>query len=346
MASTAPRPGAGLSTERAARCRSGLEEEDAVVDKLTVALWAANMALELDGPEAFLAVAERQLLRARSAGAGLVVMPEHLGEGWLQWAPSGLPESGEIAWLAEQARSILPRLMAVADRLGLALLAGTVPVAVGPGRFRNRAHLRLPDGTTFVQDKLTLTPDERDPTAWTLEPGDRLVVVPWNGLRLVTLICLDVEQPGLAARLVADPPDLVLVPTDTAAISGYSRVLACARARAVELCTAVAVAGGVGTVPVPPARPNVSGAAMLVPCEMELGGTGVWAEVGPLTETRGDGPLLVARDVPLGHLRRLRAGTAEVWPGFRLAPPEAVALGPAMPSSETVDQEAAQEPVG
>ncbi len=317
-----------------------------MVETVTIALWAANMGLELEGPEAFLAVAERQLERARRAGAGLVVMPEHLGEGWLQWAPDGLPESAEIPWLAEEARGILPPLFAAAERAGLALLAGTVPVRVGPGRFRNRAHLRLPDGTTFVQDKLTLTPDERDVAAWMFEPGERLGVASWQGLRIVTLICLDVEQPGLASRLVADPPDLVLVPTDTAALSGYCRILACARARAVELCTAVAVAGGVGTVPVPPARPNVSGAALLVPCETELGSTGVWAETGPLAATAGDGPLLIAREVPLARLRRLRSTGAEVWPGFRSVPPEAVALDPAVPSGETVEEQAADERVG
>lgn len=314
-----------------------------MIDKLTVALWAVNMALELDGPEAFLAVAERQLARARSAGAGLVVMPEHLSEGWLQWAPPGLPECDELAWLADEARVILPRLMATAERYGLALLAGTVPVAVEPGRFRNRAHLRLPDGTTFIQDKLTLTPDERDPAAWMFEPGERLVTVRWNGLRIVTLVCLDVEQPALAAHLKKDPPDLVLVPTDTGAISGYSRVTACARARAVELCSAIAVAGGIGTVPVPPDRPNVSGAALFVPCEMALGGTGVWAEIGPLSETRGDGPLLIARDVPLAELRRLRAGGAEVWPGFHLLSHEVVPFGP---SDEAVEQESAQQTIG
>lgn len=320
--------------------------EDTVIETLTIALWAANMALELDGPRAFLAAADRQIARARQAGARLLVMPEHLAEGWLQWAPEGLPERAEIAWLADEVRTILPRLFTSAERAGIALLAGTVPVRVGAGQFRNRAHLRLPDGTTFFQDKLTLTPDERDPEAWEFEPGDRLSIMCWGDIRIATLICLDVEQPGLAARLAKEPPDLVLVPTDTAAISGHSRVLACARARAVELFAAVAVAGGVGTVPVPPARPNVGGAALLLPCELALGGTGVWAELGPLAETHGDGPLLLARDVPLAQLRRLRSGGAEVWPGYRRLPPESVALGLAEPSGQAVDEESTQERVG
>ncbi len=326
---------------------SSAGEEGDVSETLTIALWAANMAAVLEGPAAFVALVERQLARARAAGAQLVVMPEHLAEGWLQWAPAGLPEHAEIPWLAEQVPEILPAMLAAAEHEGLALLAGTLPVRVGPGRFRNRAHLRLPDGSTWIQDKLTLTPDERDPAAWMFEPGERLGVVAWNGLEIVTLVCLDVEQPGLAARLAADPPDLILVPTDTAALSGCSRVLACARARAVELFAAVAVAGGIGTVPVPPERPNVSAAALFVPCEMALGGTGVWAELEPAAATDGDGPLLIARDVPLGRLRRLRERGAEVWPGFRTVAPEAVALGPAEPfSDQAVDEQATHQRVG
>lgn len=317
-----------------------------MVESLTVALWAVNLAAGWDRPEAFLAAAERQLEHARAAGAALVVMPEHVGEAWLVWAPPGLPESEEIAWMAGQAATIVPRLAELARARGLALLAGTVPVEVGAGRFRNRAHLALPDGRLHHQDKLTLTPDERDPRAWMLEPGERLAIVAWRGLRIATLVCLDVEQPGLAARLVGEGVDLVLVPSDTAARSGHARVRAGARARAVELFCAVAVAGGVGTIGRPPGRPNVAGAALFVPCETALGATGIWAELGPLAETTGDGPLLVAHGVPVGLLRRLRAGGAEVWPGHRALAPEAVAIERPSGSGAEVDQEPAEQPVG
>lgn len=332
-----------------------------MVESLTVALWAANLGAGWPDRAAFLQAAERQMARARAAGAELLSMPEHLAEAWLVWAPEELPETREIAWMADEAEVLLPELFARARRHGLALSAGTVPVRVGPGRYRNRAHLQLPEGPLHVQDKLTMTPDERDPAAWMLEPGDALRIVAWRGLRLAVLVCLDVEQPGLAARLRADPPDLLLVPTDTAAASGHARVVACARARAVELACAVAVAGGVGTIPRPPARPNVSGAALFVPCETRLGSSGVWAELGPLAATTGDGPLLLARNVPLGLLRRLRAGGAEVWPGFRALPPEALQLeevpeaataGSKAPEAGTVgseakiDQEAQERAVG
>ncbi|MDW8369819.1 MAG: nitrilase-related carbon-nitrogen hydrolase [Geminicoccaceae bacterium] len=316
-----------------------------MLETLTLALWATNMGLAIRSRDAFLAVAERMLDRARAAGAELALFPEHLGELWLQWAPAGLPETEEIPWIAEEARAIVPALMALARARGLALLAGTFPARAGTG-YRNRAWLGLPDGSIHLQDKLTLTPDERDPAAWMLEPGDTLELVCWRGLRIAVLICLDVEQPGLAARLAADPPDLVLVPTDTGRLSGYHRVTACARARAVELYAAVAVAGGVGTVPVPPERPNVSGAGLYLPCEMAFGATGVWAETGPLPSTRGDGPLLIARDVPLGELRRRRVDGAEVWPGYRSCAPESLRLLAAGGSGQAVDQEPAQQPIG
>lgn len=316
-----------------------------MVETLTLALWATNMGREVASRDAFLALAGRVLDRARAADAELVVWPEHLGELWLQWAPAGLPETEEIPWIAEEAQAIVPALLALARTRGLALLAGTFPERVGAG-YRNRAFLGFPDGSLHLQDKLTLTPDERDPAAWMFEPGDTLGLVAWRGLRIAVLICLDVEQPGLAARLAAEPPDLVLVPTDTGRISGYHRVTACARARAVELYAAVAVAGGVGTVPVPPDRPNVSGAGLYLPCEVAFGGTGVWAETGPLAATSGDGPLLVARDIPLGALRRHRAHGAEVWPGYRSCTPESVRLLVARGSGQPVDQEPAQQPIG
>ncbi|MCS7266655.1 MAG: nitrilase-related carbon-nitrogen hydrolase [Geminicoccaceae bacterium] len=315
------------------------------MDRVTLALWATNMAFRLAGRDAFLALVRAQMSRARALGADIVVMPEHLGELWLQWAPPGLPESEEIPWIAREAEILVPPLLDTAERLGLVCLAGSFPAREGAG-YRNRAVLRLPDGRTLYQDKLALTPDERDPAAWMLEPGEELRVFRWNGIRIAVLVCLDVEQPDLAARLARDPPDLVLVPTDTARLSGYHRVVACARARAVELCCAVAVAGGVGTVPVPPERPNVSGAGLYVPCETDLGSTGVWAETGPLAHTSGPGPLLLARAVPLGALRRLRAGAAEVWPGWRRCAPGRFALREYERSDEPIEHQPAQETIG
>lgn len=289
-------------------------------DSLTLALWAANVALPTADLAAWLAAVDAQLAEAAAAGADLLMLPEYACMQWLLFAPDGLRPDREIAWMAGVAEAALPPLEALARRHRIALLAGTMPAPGGGhvnGDYLNRAHLLLPDGRRVHQDKLCLTPTERQPEAWTLAPGDRLQVVHWRGLRLAVVVCLDIEQPALAARMQHLDLDLILVPSMTGRLSGYHRVAACARARAIELFTTVATVGTVGTLTrFDPPETNVAGAAVYLPCETALGSTGLAAQLDPIAETEGPGPLLIARDIPIGLIRRLRAqGAAEAWPG-------------------------------
>jgi predicted amidohydrolase len=128
-------------------------------------------------------------------------------------------------------------------------------------------------------------------------------------------ICLDIEQPALAAVLQPLDLDLLLVPSMTAQPSGQARVTGCAKARAVELMAAVATVGCIGATALPAPRPNVGGAAVYLPCEPSLGHTGVAVEALWAAHTEGPGPLVLARDLPIATIRALRHGRAEVWPG-------------------------------
>ncbi len=298
---------------------------------LTIALWAADVARPVAGLDAWVADVDARLAQCSAAGADLLMLPEYACLRWLTFAPDAVPITGEAAWLARQAEAVLPRLPALAGRHGVALLAGTMPAAESGGELRNRAHLFLPDGRHVTQDKLCLTPIERDAATWAcLAPGDRVTIVAWRGLRLAVVVCLDVEQPALAARLQPLDLDLVLVPSMTSRPSGRRRVFDCAKARAVELMCPVAVVGTVGTqVRLGEATANVGGAAVFVPCEAALGSTGVHAWLEPTAGGEGAGPMLVARGVPVDAVRRLRrAGLAEAWPGPWDGAGVAVAEGP------------------
>lgn len=286
---------------------------------LKIALWATNLGVPLNGTAAWAAAVDARMAEAKAAGAALLAMPEYAAEQWLSFAPAELAPHQEIAWMAEQAPAALAAVRALPAKHDMALLAGTMPVEAGAANggppHRNRAHLLLPDGRVIVQDKLCLTPGERDPQAWSLSCGTELVIVDWRGLRLAVVICLDIELPALACRLAGRGLDLILVPSQTARLAGYHRVFGCARARAVELQAAVAAVGVIGAAA--HARPrdgNVSGASLFVPCEEALGHRGVVDAVAAQASCEGPGPLLVA-EVPLGALRALRAGAAEVWPG-------------------------------
>ena len=129
---------------------------------------------------------------------------------------------------------------------------------------------------------------------------------------MAVLICLDVEMPAVATKLQSAALDLLIVPSMTAQISGYHRVFDCAKARAIELMSAVAAVGCIGEAPQNQGG-NCSAASLFLPCEMHLGGTGRAAELAPQSSAEGPGPMLVA-SVPLAALRRVRRH-AEAWPG-------------------------------
>ena len=287
------------------------------LETITVALWAANLATKLNGIAAWIATVDQQLAEAKTAGARILVMPEFVSEHWLSYAPSGLKITEEIPWMAEQGEAALAALQPLAARYDIAILAGTMPVKAGNGRdYVNRAWLLLPDGRTIAYDKVVLTPGEKNPEAWNLIPGDKIQIVEWQGLRIAPLVCLDVEMPALAHRLASLDLDLILVPSMTGFRSGFRRVFDCAKARAVELQTVVCTVGAIGVPEHLQSREsNVSGAAAYTPCEAVLGYDGVAGAIGPFSETEGPGPMLIARDLPVGTVRRLRHGHAEVWPG-------------------------------
>lgn len=300
-----------------------MPKQDKRADFATVALWAVNLAKPLNGMGAWIAGLDGKLAEAASAGADILVLPEYVSEQWLSYAPEGIAPKDEIAWMADEGARALDQLKGLAAKHDMAVLAGSFPARAkgfrqdGPA-FVNRAFLFLPDGRMTFQDKLCLTPIEKNAEAWNLNVGAEVTFTQWRGLRIATLICLDVELPALASAIAKREPDLdlLLVPSMTEKESGYSRVFGCAKARAVELQTTVCAVGSIGSVTPDGSRPNFSGAAVVLPCEEPLGFNGRFAEVEGRASAEDDGPLLIARDVPVGLVRELRkGGDSEVWPG-------------------------------
>ncbi len=286
------------------------------LDRLSIALWAVNLSQTLDDVAHWVDRVEAVLEEAAEAGVDLLLMPEYAAEQWLSFKPNGLAPQDEIGWMADRAEEAAGMLDGLASSYGVAFLPGTMPRRTETGTFRNRASLFLPDGRRVDQDKLCLTPFEKDPESWSLEAGRSLSVTSWRGLRIATLVCLDVELPALAARLAPMRPDLILVPSMTEGFSGQARVFGCARARAIELMSVVAVTGVVGVSPGSTQNlDNVGGAAVFVPAEPDLGDDGVIVDTGPIEGDADDGPRLVIDDIPIDTIRDLRAGRAQVWPG-------------------------------
>jgi predicted amidohydrolase len=288
------------------------------METLTVALWATNLEPVTVSLAAWVASVETRMAEAQAAGARLLVMPEFACGQWLAFAPIGLRIDQQVGWLATITEPALAALRPLVAFYGVALLPGTMPFAAAPARYLNRAWLLLPDGTSFAQDKICMTPSEQNPEGWALTPGITVNVITWEGLRIAIVVCLDVEFTALWARLAKLDLDLIVVPAKTDMISGYFRVFGCAKARAIELQTVVCAVGAVGSPLGHPVLDSVvGGAAAFLPCESSLGYHGIAAASEPHAASSGLSPFLIAYDLPVGPCRRIRHGAAEaeVWPG-------------------------------
>lgn len=290
------------------------------MNTISIALWVENFSFKIASLDAWLALVAAKMDVAKAQGCDLLMLPEHNGEHWMHFAPDDLAPPQEVGWMAQQMVLARPALESLAREKGIALLSGSTswPVEGRAGEYTNRAWLFFPDRAPVFHDKLALTPYEKDPSCWLYQPGQELKIVEWRGLKMGFIICLDSEMPVLAHRLAVEDIDLLLVPSQTGAISGYNRVFSCCRARAVELFCPVAVVGCAGgTIKNGEDRgKQTGGAAVYIPAELALGGSGVLAETLPHDGREGEDEMLVVKDIPIEQIRALRqSNKAEAWPG-------------------------------
>lgn len=253
--------------------------------------------------------------RGAATGAELLVFPEYaaieqaafLGPavyGDLQATLAGVADlaAGRIAFHAN-----------LAARHGVHIVIGSGPMRRADGRFVNSAQLVTPKGSVGAQEKLIMTPFERD---WGIASGGPLRVFETALGRLAILLCYDCEFPLLARAVAEAGAEAILVPSCTERLSGYYRVRAGAQARALENTAVTVQSPTVGAAPWSPAVDFSAGAAgVYLPPEHGVSETGVLAE-GEL-----DAPQWVSATVDLAALRRLRgSGEMRNFDDWRVQP--------------------------
>lgn len=214
------------------------------------------------------------------AAADLVVFPEYAGvEAALLAAPAELPPRGWRDLTAARAGDWLALAVDLARRHRCHLMPGTTLVRTDRG-IVNRAYLIGPKGEVGWQDKLILTPYERD--VLDLAPGEGLRIFDTALGRIGILICYDCEFPLLARRLVAAGADMILVPSCTDLPAGQTRVRQSARARAIEgqcLVVQAPLVGGVAGCDI--VDVNTGRAALFAPPDHGLPPDGIVAQGAP-----------------------------------------------------------------
>ncbi len=247
-----------------------------------------------------------------AGGADLLVFPEY---GAMELASlGGRQVAGDLeASLHEVARhtgAVEALHLRLAADHGCHILAASGPVFQGARPF-NRAVLYGPEGRIGHQDKQIMTRFEREDWDVIGAPGLRIFDTALG--RIGILICYDSEFPLLGRVLAEAGAELLLVPSCTDTVAGFSRVRIGAMARALESQCIVVQAPTVGPCDWNPALDENRGrAAIYGPPD------GFWPETGIIAEGEMDRPGWVMAEIDLSRVARSRAEGAVLpyahWP--------------------------------
>ncbi|MGB3147456.1 MAG: carbon-nitrogen hydrolase family protein [Paracoccaceae bacterium] len=222
---------------------------------------------------------------AAGAGAELLVFPEY---GAMELASLGGPavaadQEGALREAARHRAAADALHQLLAARFRVMILGASGPVfdpACHPDRPVNRASLFGPSGLIGYQDKVMMTRFERE--EWLVVPGQSLALFETALGKIGVSICYDSEFPLLGRTLAEAGCEVMLVPSATEGVAGYTRVRVGAMARALEGQMVTVQAPVVGTSPwCAGMEENTGRAAIYGPADHGFPADGILAE-GPL----------------------------------------------------------------
>jgi predicted amidohydrolase/ribosomal protein S18 acetylase RimI-like enzyme len=231
---------------------------------------------------------------AASYDSHLLVFPEFMTAQLFSSFPRGLSLRECVKRLSELVPEVRELFRGLARTHQLYIVGGTIPFDRG-GSLRNVAQFFTPSGAVYEQEKLHVTPAERE--EWGITPGEGIKVFETPLGRVAIVICYDIEFPELVRLLVQHGVDIILNPFATDERKSYLRVRYCAQARAVENMVYVVMAGNVGGLSRSPAMfLNYGQAAICTPSDFAFPMDGIAAEGIVNTQT------VVVADLDLGAL--------------------------------------------
>lgn len=243
----------------------------------------------ITGFDQFAAQAVHYVRLAEDADCHLAVFPEYLT------GPLSMLDADSRRW-TEPYRELFSGL---ARSSKMTILAGT-HLTEREGSLYNTAHLFLPSGEMFTQEKIHMTPCEVDP--WCLGRGDGVQVFDTPVGRLAIQVCFDIEFPE-PTRLAAEAgADLILVPSATDDKQGFWRVRYSCHARAIENQVYVVHSALVGGLPVRFLEQSVGRSGIITPCDIPF------PQGGVLTDGDWNQGMAVIGEVDLGLLQGIREG--------------------------------------
>jgi predicted amidohydrolase len=223
--------------------------------------------------------AERWVIEASEQGAKILLFPEYASMELASLFGKEIYSSLSKQLAAMQAlhNDYLDLFRELAKKYQCIIQAGTFPVKMDSGAYRNRAYLFMPDGQFDYQEKLMMTRFENE--QWLIQKGEELRCFNTEYGKIAINICYDSEFPMLARKQVEAGANLILVPSCTDTVAGYHRVKIGCQARALENQCYVVQSTLVGNAPWSEAVDvNIGAAAVYTPVDRGFPDNGILAE--------------------------------------------------------------------
>jgi predicted amidohydrolase len=256
----------------------------------------------------------RWVADAADNGAKMLLFPEYFSMELASLFPEEVYKS--LSRQLSEMQTLLPDFVMLfsdmAEQHGVHIVAGSFPVRMEDGSYRNRSFLFRPDGTTDHQDKLQMTRFENE--HWLITGGEEIKTLDTEFGRIGINICYDSEFPMIARKQVEAGADLILVPSCTDTLAGYHRVRIGCQARALENQCYVVQSPTVGQAPWSEAVDvNIGAAAVYTPVDYGYPDNGILA-IGELNQAQW-----VYAEIDLASIAHIRQ-TGQVfnyrdWPG-------------------------------
>ncbi|MEQ1530639.1 MAG: carbon-nitrogen hydrolase family protein [Methylococcales bacterium] len=192
--------------------------------------------------------------------------------------------SKQLLAMQEVREDYIKLYQTLAQRHQCYIQAGTFPVSIADGVYRNRAYFFWPDGQFDYQDKMMMTRFENE--QWLIQGGVELKCFTTEYGKIAINVCYDSEFPILARKQVEMGANLILVPSCTDTVAGYHRVRIGCQARALENQCYVVQSPTVGQAPWSEAvDENIGAAAIYTPVDRGFPDNGILA-MGELNQSQ------------------------------------------------------------
>nr|WP_231865168.1 nitrilase-related carbon-nitrogen hydrolase [Francisella hispaniensis] len=184
----------------------------------TINIAAAQMLIKQQTFDEFASDMRRLAKQAKDQDAEIIVFPEDNSVNLIDDLPWNKQSIIKLSEYYSQTKNLVVNL---AKEYKMIVIGGTI-AKNDNGKISNTILVGLPNGQLIENNKIYLTPEERN-VGYT-KFGKDILLLNYNGVKIAILICYTSEFPNISLELAKIKPDIIIVPSYTNDLYGLNRV--------------------------------------------------------------------------------------------------------------------------